>query len=348
MNKYSASYLLWDIIISDSGSVSVYEMAKRCDNTKKALQTIAKSIGLTVEEKWTSRQLARRVIDRIHEMEQEEANSSSSGQSAAAEHQYTEPRKKPEPEKLSETLKRYLIGALFWKYGYRFAACVLWLVILNIVAIPFHIADNVSAKKYEEEMDYRSRCAEGNFTAAHDILAKLHTEYHEAFVYWRIHGFQNERALTLQERYRTAFTYIFGQEIAAMFADSANSKNDNAFIQLIVSIPVDGVPLKEGVQESGMFYNNDAGANAAAIDHVVYQSWVRFYNDRCEQLLDMALTYNDPQLAKKIIRLYKTEVETRYTPDTVRGDNYSIATVTYNNKRQEQALRRLAEHQQAE
>ena len=86
-----------------------------------------------------------------------------------------------------------------------------------------------------------------------------------------------------------------------------------------------------------------AAANPAAIDHVIYQSWVRFYNDRCDQLLDMALTNNDSLLARKVSRLYKTEIVTRFAPDTVRGPKYDIATVTYDDSRRANAARRIAE-----
>ena len=49
-----------------------------------------------------------------------------------------------------------------------------------------------------------------------------------------------------------------------------------------------------------------------AIDHMVYQSWVRFYNDRCEQLLNLALANDDMELARKVAKLYKTEVDTHF------------------------------------
>lgn len=256
-------------------------------------------------------------------------------------------RQKVPKSRLSELLD-ILWKALLWRRGYRIASIVLWVVILGLISIPFERAQWADEDAYAERTNYRARCAADDYDGAHAILSEFYADYSNALGRWRTNGYKRDEARIAQERYRAALAYIFGQEAAAIYYDSTKKRDDNALIQLLVTIPTEGAPLSEGTHANGMFYNNDAGANAAAIDHVVYQSWVRFYNDRCEQLLDMALTYNDPQLAKKIIRLYKTEVETRYTPDTVRGDNYSIATVTYNNKRQEQALRRLAEHQQAE
>lgn len=332
MDKYSATYLLWTITISDTGSVSVYEGTQRCDNTKKTLRTIASSIGLTVNEKWSSQQLARRLIDRIHEKEQLEAAMNA----AAAQ---STPK---EPEKFSDTAKRYLINALFWKSGYRIASCILWLAILSIVSIPFNMADRAAQADYKERMDYRSRCAEGDFTAAHNILSELHTEYTKALGFWRAHGYREDQVRTLQERYYTALAYVFGQEIALQFDDPTKKADDKTLIQMLLDIPVDGRPLPEGIHANKMFYNSKPAMNDEAIDHAVYQSWVRFYNDRCDQLLEKTLMNRDMALAEKIIKRYRPEVITHFDPDP-QASGYNIATVTYDNSRQEKAKLRLAE-----
>ncbi|WP_274956972.1 hypothetical protein [Millionella massiliensis] len=209
--------------------------------------------------------------------------------------------------------------------------------------IPIERAEWAAEADYEERTDYRTRCAAGDYQGAHAILAEFYADYSKALGHWRTNGYNSSQARIQQERYRAALAYVFGQEAASIYYDSTTNRDANALIQLLVTIPTEGAPLNEGTHANGMFYNNDAAANAAAIDHVVYQSWVRFYNDRCDQLLDMALTNNDSELAQKVGNLYKTEIETRYTPDTVRGDNYAIATVTYSDSRKEQALHRISE-----
>lgn len=73
---------------------------------------------------------------------------------------------------------------------------------------------------------------------------------------------------------------------------------------------------------------------------MVYQSWVLFYNDRCEQLLNLALANDDMELARKVAKLYKTEVDTHFEQDTVRGDGYSLAAVLYNDSRCAMAIER--------
>ena len=254
----------------------------------------------------------------------------------------TKKRQNVSKSRLSELLD-ILWKALLWRRGYRIASVVLWIVILGLISIPFERAQWAEEDAYAERTDYRARCAAGDYDGAHAILSEFYAAYSNALGRWRTNGYMSDEARIAQERYRAALAYIFGQEAAAIYYDSTKNRDDNALIQLLVTIPTEGAPLSEGTHANGMFYNNDAVANTAAIDHVVYQSWVRFYNDRCDQLLDMALTNNDSEFAQKIGRLYKREVETRFTPDTVRGDNYSIATVSYDDSRREQAARRIAE-----
>lgn len=231
--------------------------------------------------------------------------------------------------------------ALLWGRGYRIVAVVLWLVILSLLSIPIERAEWAAEAAYEQRTDYRRRCAEGDFEGAHAILSEFYADYTDELGRWRTNACHASQARNLQERYRSASAYIFGQEAAAIYFDTEH--NDNELIRLLVTIPTEGAPLAEGLHANGMFYNNDAAANPSAIDHVIYQSWVRFYNDRCDQLLDMALTNSDSLLARKIMRLYKTEVVTRFTPDSARGYGYAIADVTYDDSRRAVAARRVAE-----
>lgn len=233
--------------------------------------------------------------------------------------------------------------SLLWRRGYRIASVIVWLVVLALLSIPVERAEWAAEAAYEKRTDYRSRCAEGDFEGAHAILSEFYADYTDELGHWRANAYHASQARILQERYRSALAYIFGQETSAIYFDPEKGHDDNELIRLLVTIPTEGAPLAEGTHANGMFYNNDAAANPAAIDHVVYQSWVRFYNDRCDQLLDMALTNNDSLLARKIGRLYKTEIVTRFAPDSVRGYNYDIATVTYDDSRQAHAGRRIAE-----
>ena len=113
---------------------------------------------------------------------------------------------------------------------------------------------------------------------------------------------------------------------------------------MLVEIPSEGSPLSEGEHGNGMFYANDAGIEKpAAIDHVVYQTWVRFFNDRCDQVFDLAYSNGDMKLVKKVSKLYKTEIITSYKADTLKGNDYCIAIVKYDNSRRDEAIEKSNE-----
>jgi hypothetical protein len=158
---------------------------------------------------------------------------------------------------------------------------------------------------------------------------------------WRSGAWRDRQAREAQEIYQATASYIFAREVVAIY-DKSEADNDQKVISLLIAIPVDGAPLAEGEYGNGMFYNNDAAISSpTAIDHVVYQSWVRFYNDRCEQLLDLALAYGDKAFAQKVVKLYKTEVVTTFEQDTIKGDDYRIAIVSNDSSRYQRALERV-------
>lgn len=231
---------------------------------------------------------------------------------------------------------------LLWRRGYRIASVVVWLGILMLLSIPVDHAERAADAANERRTDFRIRCAEGDFEGAHAILSEFYKDYTDELGRWRANSSHAPRARILQERYRSAMAYVFGQEISAIYFNTEKGLDNNDLIRLLVAIPTEGAPLAEGTYANGMFYDNDA-ASPAAVDHIVYQSWARFYNDRCDQLLDMALLNNDSLLARKVELLYKTEIVTLFAPDSVRGYSYDIATVTYSDLRKNNAGRRIDE-----
>lgn len=215
---------------------------------------------------------------------------------------------------------------------------VVVLVILLVGGIYSAVQDTTdgNANKY----DYQTPCLQGDFVAARAIQDQLYQEYSKALGRWRSGEWKDREARQAQEQYRSAVAYIFGQEASMIYLGEDAKKNEK-LIGMLVAIPIEGAPLQEGKHGNGMFYKNDAGIGVPmAIDHMVYQSWVRFYNDRCEQLLNLALANDDMELARKVAKLYKTEVDTHFEQDTVRGDGYSLATVLYNDSRRSMAIER--------
>ena len=234
--------------------------------------------------------------------------------------------------------------ALVFRKGYRKAGFILWFVILGIVSSVHDYLTADERNAYAASMDYQTMCSNGEFDKAHLVKAKYYKEYSTELGAWRSGAWRDREAREAQEKYHATAAYIFGQEIVAIYRGTAANKAQQ-IIDLLVEIPVEGRPLTEGEYGSGMFYNNDASISSpTSIDHVVYQSWVAFYNGCCDKVLDLALANNDIDLANKVHNLYKTEVSTHYTADTTKGGDYNIATVVYNNSRKEAAAQRLADY----
>lgn len=231
-----------------------------------------------------------------------------------------------------------LLQILCFKKGYRVLSSVVYFLIFSLIMIP---VDNANKKAYEEhkaKTDYHKCCVENDFAAAHEILSQFYTSYSRELGRWRSGEWCERDARQLQERYRSALAYIFGKEIVYEYTNGGENRDDK-LISLLVEIPTEGSPLSEGEHGNGMFYSNDAGVGEpAAIDHVVYQSWVRFFNDRCDQIFDLAYSNGDMELAEKISKLYKVEIITNYKADMSKGNDYCIAIVAYDNSRIEKAI----------
>lgn len=233
--------------------------------------------------------------------------------------------------------------ALIFRKGHRRAGLILWMIIIGIASAIENFATAGSRERYAASIDYRAMCASGEFEKAHLVKAKYYDEYSAELGSWRSGAWRDREAREAQERYHAVAAYIFGQEIVSLHNGNSAGKNQ-LIIGLLVAIPVEGAPLAEGEYGSGMFYNNDASISSpTSIDHVVYQSWVTFYNSCCDKVLDLALAKGDMELADMAYKLYKREVSTHYTADEAKGGNYNIATVGYNDLRKDIARQKIME-----
>ena len=231
----------------------------------------------------------------------------------------------------------YLGNALLLNKGYRKVGIILWALIVCTLA---GTVDYLAQNDETSQPDYALLCTQGDFQGAHSVLDQYYAEYCNEYAAWCSGSWNATDARTAQEKYRAVAAYIFSHEITSVYY-SDDENRENILISRLLSLPTEGTPLAEGIYGNGMFYANDAGVGEPlAIAHVTYQSWVAFYNDRCEQLLDLANANDDKEFAKKIAGLYKAEVVTKFEADTTRGGDYCIATVSYNPSRRDMAIQR--------
>ncbi len=234
--------------------------------------------------------------------------------------------------------------SLIFKKGFRRAGLILWFIIMGIISSVYNLVTAESRETYAESMDYQAMCSNGEFEKAHLVKAKYYKAYSKELGKWRSGAWRDRQAREAQERYHATASYIFAKEVVAIY-DKSEADNNQKVISLLIAIPVDGAPLAEGEYGNGMFYNNDAAVSSpTAIDHVVYQSWVHFFNNCCDKVFDLALANDDLELANKACKLYKNEVATHFVADTIKGGDYNIAIVTYNNSRSITALQKLNDY----
>ena len=233
--------------------------------------------------------------------------------------------------------------SLILKKGFRKSGLILWFIIMGVISLAYDCLTADKREAYVKSMDYQAMCSNGEFEKAHLVKAKYYKDYSKELGRWRSGAWRDREAREAQERYHAVAAYIFGQEIVSLHNGNSAGKNQQ-IIGLLVAIPVEGAPLAEGEYGSGMFYNNDASISSpTSIDHVVYQSWVAFYNSCCDKVLDLALAKGDMELADMAYKLYKREVSTHYTADEAKGGNYNIATVGYNDLRKDIASQKIME-----
>lgn len=237
----------------------------------------------------------------------------------------------------------YIARSLVFRKGHRFIGVVLWIIIVGVLSDLSDYVTRDAHNAYNESLDYQTMCATGEFQKAHAVKVKYYKEYSSELGAWRSGAWRDRQARKAQEKYHATAAYIFAQEIVSVY-NSTDTNKSQSVINLLVAIPAEGAPLAEGEYGSGMFYNNDASITApTAIDHMVYQSWVRFFNDCCDKVLDLALANDDMTLANRVCRIYKKEVSTHFVADTIKGGDYKIATVKYNDLRINTAKQKVME-----
>lgn len=232
---------------------------------------------------------------------------------------------------------RWIVNILIWRKGYRPLSALAWLLILVPILNYADRTDNTAREEYQKQTDYQKFCSEGDFDAAHHVLTGYYKKYMSAAAKWKSNMYGDKDTYTQQARYRAAAEYIFGQE---MKYTAEQGGSDGDLIALLLAIPVEGVPLGEGEHGNGMFYNNAPAAYAPpAVDHVLYESWCRFYNDRCEQMLNWAIANDREPLARKVAGIFREEVQTSFRQDETKDKGYMTGIVRYDDSR----IRRVAE-----
>jgi len=139
----------------------------------------------------------------------------------------------------------------------------------------------------KEYKSYQAACRAGDFEAAHEFVDKLQEKATGADPVW---------SKEIIEKYKAAQDYVFKQEMMYLAADG-NEEASNKIIFLLTELPVEGEKLSEGMHEYYAVSDNE------------YKGWVKRYNNKCDEILSLAIQNKNKYLAKKILSMFKENME---------------------------------------
>ncbi len=154
----------------------------------------------------------------------------------------------------------------------------------------------------KEYTSYQEACRAGDFESAHKFLDILHDNYIKH--YGGMSDYKSSVLSREREKYHSCLNFIFKQEMMYLASEGSEQAADK-IIYLLTEIPEEGSPHAEGKCD----YGEIGEIYSQALDHVTYYKYVSNYNGLCNKVLDLAISQNNHYLAKKVITMYKQNVE---------------------------------------
>lgn len=206
-------------------------------------------------------------------------------------------------------------------------------------------SDNSNKDNETSFSTYKEALAANDFEAAHAILSKAETE-HETM---ERNDFEKKYGLDYVEGLEKAKDEVFDREVKFLVANGSEEANAR-LVFLFSDFEIKGKRLPEGLNN---YY--DGSDNQ-------YPQSVNDYNQKLDMVLDLAISLDNKELASKIIKLYKENMDvfkggsshsvdqangiTRYfeiAPDGTEVDG-NHCYVTYNYKDKEAAQKKYEEN----
>lgn len=179
-------------------------------------------------------------------------------------------------------------------------------------------------KELIKEGNYRELCRINEFESAHRVLDELYNEYVNS---------DRETGPTNRAKYLDALDYIFNKEALYLFSLEDEQANKR-ITYLLTEIPVRGTCPSDGA-ECGLNVNEFGFMQIEQdVAWAKYYSFVTDYNSKCTQLLDLAIANDNKNIAKKLLAMYKEDIEVENRLIELKGvmpyhkDFYKISTKT--------------------
>lgn len=166
----------------------------------------------------------------------------------------------------------------------------------------------------KEYTSYITACSNGDYDAAREFVEKMKVQQTNAKANKDYHL---EEAL--KESIQEAEDYIFNEEI--QYLASLNDEQANNRLVLIINRQsVEGTEFQEGTCLGKKINKSDLDDYGGQFDHYddspaevrsyrKYISWSENHNSKCNNILNIAISCGNENLAKKIIHMYRKDPE---------------------------------------
>ena len=175
-------------------------------------------------------------------------------------------------------------------------------------------SNGTSTSTGNEYASYREAIAAEDFEAAHSILDKakadretldLENIEHDAIEYCKKYGISlfDDLKSAEEEVLQSEFNYL-----ATQGTDEANKR----LLVLLNTQPMEGTPRSEGQELSKGEREDYATISSVSVYDQGYRDYINWcgkYNARCLQVLDIAITLDNKELAKMMVKAIKNDPE---------------------------------------
>ena len=158
----------------------------------------------------------------------------------------------------------------------------------------------VTGSDGKEYKSYQAACRACDFEAAHEYVDQLYSRFVKELDDTNPSGAnafnQNVKG---EKEFMSAEDYVFKQEMMYLVSNGDEQSSDK-IIYLLTELQVLGEPLNEGLND---FYD------ALSLPQRLYSQYIKRFNSHCDQILDLAISQNNDYLAKKVLGMYKKNID---------------------------------------
>lgn len=221
-------------------------------------------------------------------------------------------------------LQRYLIGVSI------FLVLVL-LVLVKDCGEPYVVSsddEQQDEKMREIANECKSAAMEYDFITSHKLLTQLNTDALSSTDYY-----VKERK---RKRYEEAFDFVFNTE-AMYLCSKGDRESMDRLVFLLASIPEKGIQIPEGTE----YYQEPNFDHNVREEHQDYINYATKYNQKCDALIDLAITNKNFLLVERVIPLFKPIAEPLEDLEEGHDGKFKKHVVRYNQSMKKHAITKV-------